>query len=341
MVALDHVRCRALGKFFKELRFPEAAKIDPPGDLSGPDLRMLYFIVVAICHQTSPIGKPRLAGMVNGRLLFGWDYLCASWLAAAKADPSILTPGWLMFTQASDIIYLLYDSHRHCGSHITDSEGRAKLLRDIGFRMYCDGVGHIDEYYKKADGYLLDVWFSPSVHTPGLESLFSKFEAYGKDPVKKKLTYFLTLMNRYGFWRYRDIHHLGVPVDYHEVRLHLRLGTVKITDTALAAKVAACTVLNAEEDVCIRSATHRAIVEISEFSGRMPADIHNFFWNMARNCCMRDKTHCAECGSHSALPERYAGLLAEGRCVFANHCASVSLAHSEKPKEPVVDTDFY
>lgn len=335
-VIVDIGRCQRLGEFLKALRFPAADKIDSPGDLSPPELRMLYFVVAAICHQTSPPGRPTLEGMVKGELLHGWDYLRASWLGAAKADPYILTPGWLMFAQPSDIVYILYDHERKCTAHITDPDGRAALLRDIGLGMKRDGVKHVDEYYNRAGGWLKNVG-----GIIGLEHMLKKFEAYGKDPVNKKLTYFLILMARYGFWKYLDIQNLGAPVDYHEMRLHLRLGTVRITDEELAAKVASGTVLNAAEDVRIRSPIYEAIFKIAHASGRMPPDLHNFFWNMARNCCRRDETHCAECFSHGALPERYQALLVDKRCIFSAHCASVSLPHAEKSKEPKADTEFY
>ena len=335
-VLVDDERCMRLGQFLKGLGLPAAAEEEAPCTLSSRDLRMLYFIVVAVCHQTSPIGKPRLEGMINGELRFGWDYLVESWMLAAKADPAILTPGWLMFAQASDIVYLLFDNERKCGSNISDPAGRAELLRDIGFRMQKDGVRHVDEYYSRAGG-----WLKNKGGIIGLEHMLKKFEAYGKDPVNKKLTYFLILMNRSGFWKYLDIQNLGAPVDYHEMRLHLRLGTVKITDEELAAKVAAGTVLNSAEDVRIRSAIYEAIFKITDASEIMPPDLHQFFWNMSRNCCRRDETHCDKCFSHGALPERYLALLVDKRCIFSAHCASVSLPHAEKPKEPKADTDLY
>lgn len=343
-VAVDAERCRRLGEFLKTLQFPEAKEEDIPGDLSPSDLRMLYFVVVAICHQTTPLGKPRLEGMVNGRLRYGWDYLRERWLGAAKADPYILTPGWLMFARSSNVASILYDNERKRAAHITDPAGRASLLRDIGLKMKRDGVQHVDEYYDLSGGYISDSKdYRPGSDDLqfGLMSLLSRFEAYGKDPVKKKLTYFLILMNRYGFWEYRDIRHLGAPVDYHEMRLHLRLGTIKITEQELVAKVAQGSVLNSDEDVRIRSAIYEAIFKIADASGRTPPDLHYFFWNMARNCCRRDETHCRQCGKHGSLPERYEALLVDRRCIFSDCCASAAMPHSEKPKEPVADTDLY
>jgi len=334
MVFVDKERCRRLGRFLGELRFSEAKRIDAPGDMHSPDLRMLYFIVVAICHQTSPIGRPRLEGTIDGRFCYGWDYLREKLLGAAKADPYILSREWLVTAEAGDVIMILHDKER--GSTISDPKGRAELLRDIGARMYKDGVRHVDEYYDKSGG-----WLKDRTGSEGLESMLSRFDAYGRDPVKKKLSYFLILMNRYGFWDYRDIKNLGAPVDYHEMRLHLRLGTVRVIDPRLREKVNAGSILTTDEDVAIRMAVRQAIFEIAEYSGRTPADLHYFFWNMARNCCRRDETHCISCGKHGSLPDRYEMLLTDKRCVFANHCASADLPFTEKPKEPIVDTDLY
>ncbi|MBI2640258.1 MAG: hypothetical protein HYW90_05230 [Candidatus Sungbacteria bacterium] len=336
---VDRERCQWLGRFLGELRFPEARIIDAPGDLHSPDLRMLLFIVVAICHQTSPVGKPRLEGMVNGVFRYGWDYLREKWLDAVRADPYILGREWLVTAEAGDVVTILHDRER--GSTISDPKGRAELLRDIGVKMYKDGVRHVDEYYDKSGG-----WLKDRVGREGLESMLSRFDAYGRDPVKKKLSLFLILMRRYGFWDYPDIKNLGGPVDYHEIRLHLRLGTVRIIDPRLREKIYSGSVLTEEEDIAIRLAVHGAISEIAAASGRTPADVHNLDWNIARNCCRRDETHCLRCGEHPSLPPGYLDLLPrvphEGRsCVFADYCASRALPHSEKPKEPVVDTDLY
>lgn len=339
MVFVERYRCEEIGRFLGTLRFPEAKLVDVSVNLEPRDLRMLSFIVVAICHQTSPIGRSRLEGMVNGVFRYGWDYLREKWLEAARADPYILGREWLVTAQPGDVIMILHD--RELGSTISDPKGRAKFLRDIGAQMYRDEVTHIDEYYERSRGWLRD-WEGG----PGLESMLSFFDAYGRDPVRKKLLLFLILMNRYGFWNYHDIGELGVPVDYHEVRLHLRLGTVRVIDPWLQEKINSGSVLTAEEDVKIRLAVHDAIFEISEAADRTPADIHYLFWNIARNCCRRDETHCLECREHSSLPSHYSGLLPRARyeggsCVFADYCVSWALPHSEKSKEPVVDTDFY
>lgn len=338
-VRVDYLRCSQLSRLLRRIVIPSASQHyshNLPQGLSEPDIRMFYFIVVAICHQTSPIGKPRLEGMINGELLFGWDYLQAAWMRAALADRSILTREWLLNAAPSDIVYILYDNERRCGSHITDPEGRALLLNDMGRMLFRDEATHPDAYYEFSGRKIRD-----TENRFGLDSLLSRFQAYGKDPVKKKLSLFLILMHRYGFWKYEDTNNLGAPVDYHEMRLHLRLGTVVIEDSYILNKVALRKILSADEDVIIREAVSEAIFKIAEYAGVTPPDAHNFFWNMARNCCRRDETHCVECKSHPALPERHEVFVARKRCVFSDDCVSAKLPHHDKLQEPLVDTDLY
>lgn len=350
VVIVDHDRCQRIGEFIRDLPIPEAREEVFLSRLSPEDVRMLFFSVVAICHQASPIGKPRLEGMIKGKVLYGWDYLVAAWVRAAEADPTILKPLWLFSVQPSDIVSILYDYERHRGSNIHDPHGRAVLLQDIGAKMIRDGVSHVDEYYRRSRGYLWNFWHyeEHDGYQPGLESLLVGFDAYGKDPVKKKITLFLILMRQYGFWHYLDSHHLGAPIDYHEVRLHLRLGTVRIQDAALGEKIAAGKILTEAEDVLIRAAISNALFAIANASGISPAVQCYLFWNIARNCCRRDETHCQGCEEHPDMPDQYRELLLaradryeNTSCLFNDYCESRALPHNEKPREPVVETDFY
>ena len=53
----------------------------------------VYLVLVAICHQTSPKGRPPLEGTVAGKRKRGWDYLSAKFEDAARADRSLLALG--------------------------------------------------------------------------------------------------------------------------------------------------------------------------------------------------------------------------------------------------------
>ena len=146
-------------------------------------------------------------------------------------------------------------------------------------------------------------------------------------------------MRNLQLWNIRDPENLGPPVDYHEVRGHLRCGTVLITDDTLAGKIQRSEAVSAEEDVAIRQAVAEAIVRIGRSTGPTPSRLHYLFWNIFRACC-RESTHCESCPTACRLPERYAALTAGNRrCLFSAVCASSGMP--AKPIEHFAQTDFY
>ena len=155
-----------------------------------------------------------------------------------------------------------------------------------------------------------------------------KFLAY-QGPVFKKTYFFLGLMSSCGIWQFVDPEHVGAPVDYHEVRGHLRLGTVEVQEPQLQMKLFNGEPVSEHEDVEIRSAVPEAIVQISEVRGGVnPMELHYLFWNVFRAICKRSAPLC-HLAQGSDLPLRYSPLLKiEGeveRCPFASICPSVDL----------------
>jgi hypothetical protein len=90
----------------------------------------LYLSVVAICHQTSPRGHLPLEGWINGLNLRGWDYLLAKFAESAKKQPDILMPEFWSTVTAGQLLSLFRDDR--VGDRLSDAEGRASLLRDLG-----------------------------------------------------------------------------------------------------------------------------------------------------------------------------------------------------------------
>lgn len=64
----------------------------------------------------------------------------------------------------------------------------------------------------------------------------------------KKSHLFLAIMMREGDWVRMDPENLRSPVDYHEMRGHLRMGTILIQDHRLASKIQRGLTLTEEED---------------------------------------------------------------------------------------------
>ncbi len=216
---------------------------------------------------------------------------------------------------------------------MSDPELRADLVRDLGGTMLSQRWRWLDDLYKLCEGRV-------AVGEPNLFGLLAQFAAYS-DPIRKKSCFLLALMRNSGLWQYVDDENVGPPVDYHEVRGHLRIGTVEVTDPVLRRKLLTGSPVTPEEDIQIRSAVYDAIMLLSELTGlRNPSQLHYLFWNVFRSHCLRDNPLCFE--EAKTLPERYKQLSVFGnewRCPFSGVCASAS--STQRFYEHTFETTYY
>jgi hypothetical protein len=277
-------------------------------------------------------GRP-LQGLVDGRIRRGWDYLYARFESAAQAAPEILEPAdWCEFSAPR--LGALFEDKRY-GNRLTDHEGRAALLRDLGDHMLAWGWRRVDALYHHCEGRV-------AAGQPNLLGMLARLHAY-RDPLRKKSLLFLSLMRNTHTWRYEDDENLGPPVDYHEVRGHLRLGTVRVTSPELEQKLRRGTPVTAEEDQSIRGAVYDAIVSLSrDGDAGSSSRLHYLFWNVFRVVCRRRSPQCLHIGPRTSLPKRYIPLTAHeagNRCPFSSVCASAET--KDRFVEHVFETDFY
>jgi hypothetical protein len=290
-----------------------------------------YLAIVAICHQTSPIGERQLKGELDSVSKSGWDYLKEKFLIAAVSDETLVTPStWaeLTPTQLSD----LYVDTKH-GLTLNRVVERTQLLNDLGRWMKAHSIEWIEDEYERRGRRFL----GPS----GLLATLQTAAAYS-DPVQKKSFFFSSLAIKECRWTSKDFDQVPSPVDYHELRGHLRMGTVKIVDVDLAYKVQRALPISSEEDVDIRSVVQQANDLIAARTGLSSSRIHYLMWNVFRECCPRisSATHCSKCGPSCTLPSQYKQMPGyQGRCAFAGVCESAERAH--KVIEPPYVGHYY
>lgn len=309
--------CLAVARACSGGAIPTAAEQIVLGTAHSAATPDFYLALVAICHQTSPQGGPQLKGrLASGGTSVGWDYLRARLLERVGGGWLFGTPDVWRRIRASDLEAALADEDNV--RTLADCEVRAHLLRDLGVGFARCRVDRVADVYESTRRTLRD---SSRVD---MYTFLAQFVAYA-DPVEKKSSFFLSLMQSECGWRYRDVENLAPPVDYHEVRGHLRLGTVEIVDDELLRTVRARGLVDAQADIEIRSATRSAITLIASYlEPSTPADLHYLFWNTFRACCRPTSPHCTKCDGCS-LPERYRiGLpsLSNRACVFREVCPS-------------------
>jgi hypothetical protein len=331
--AVNVEACRELATVLTTLTIPPDREEMSLLELSPQAIGNFYLLLVAICHQTSPRDLPPLEGSVNGRHLRGWDFLSAKLAAAVRADPAMLAPASWSRVSPETVRELFRDAE--LGERLSDPDGRALLVNDLGRGMLQSSWEHADQLYDAASGRIAG--------GTGLLQLLARFRAYS-DPVRKKSLFYLALMRNSGLWSYADPEHLGAPIDYHEVRGHLRIGTVEIRDAALRAKLSEGREVTPEEDVSIRGAVQEALALLAENSGvRDLSRLHYMFWNVFRSCCTRESPHCDACPPTCDLPSRYVSMSSavdgERRCPFQPACKSAGCA--VKMVEHRIETDFF
>ena len=326
--------CRILAGLLSSQSIPAPREDSSLPSLSPKQVGNFYLLLVAICYQTSPRGKPPLEGDVEGRHLRGWDYLSAKLEAAARNDPGVLSPiSWARIT-GKEVRDLFRDVA--LGDRLSDPARRALLIRDLGQQMLGHSWDWAAQLYDACGGRI-------AIGNPNLLSSLSQFRAYD-DPVRKKSFFLLELMQNADLWKYADPANLGAPIDYHEVRGHLRIGTVEVRDPDLLAKIKEGEDVTPEQDIAIRQAVFQALMLVSEYSGvQNPGKLHYLFWNVFRSCCTRENPHCDRCPPTCLLPDRYVplALFAGGarRCPFSTVCSSAG----QEPKliEHTIETDYY
>jgi hypothetical protein len=216
------------------------------------------------------------------------------------------------------------------GATLADPDGRCRLIRDIGATFEREAWESAQSIYELSQGFVVR-------DNRSLLAQLKKMRAYN-DPVNKKSFFFLGLMKNTGKWTFADEENVGAPVDYHEVRGHLRIGTVCV-DASLANKIKAKRIVDEVEDIEIRGAVHQAISLIARKLSVPPMRLHYLFWNLFRNVCLREKPLCRSCHIECALPDRYQQLIQGGHCPFASRCESADLADRLIEHEFV--TDWY
>lgn len=334
LVTVDLAACQRVADWIASREIPLDAEETSLQGLSHLEVGDLYLFLVAICHQTSPLGMPPLLGAVGGKERRGWDFLLARFVEIAAHDRSVLSPGFWRGISGKQLSAMFSDPNR--GSRLIQTERRAALIHDLASTMAAHGWKHLEDVFRLAHGRV-------ATGSPNLIDLLSKFEAY-RDPVHKKAFYLLALMKNHGIWNYVDPDRLGAPVDYHEIRGHLRLGTVSLVSQQLKTKLRLRQPVDEAEDLAIRQAVFTAIGEISDRSGiREPSRLHYLFWNVFRSCCQRSETHCEACPPNCPLPSRYVPLAESyhGRgCPFRFVCQSAKDPQRRQLIEHVVSTEY-
>jgi hypothetical protein len=311
-VAPDLVRCRDVAGFLRSIILPTRLVRQ---DLFCRDRRSVgnfNALLVAICHQTQSI-----AGEVDGRWCRGWDYLEARLDRQCRSDPQFLQIERWRTLSADELDEAL--APLPMKPSFADIDARTELIRDIGRAMFDAGLTSFEELCGDMK------WRCRGEQS--IISFLKTTQAYS-DPNEKKARLLIGLLRDAHGWEFGDAHDLGAPVDYHEIRGHLRLGTVIIADSDLNARLGTGDVTS-DEDNLVRAAIGDAISAIAaDLPNYDPLKVHYVLWNFFRAICRREIPACCPGGTVStaeldpAYRDAFTGSSVDHRCGFSWFCQS-------------------
>lgn len=338
IAVVNQHRCLEVAQLLSKVLIPQPKEDLPTLPFLRPQEANFWFFLAAICHQTSPMGQPPLRGEIDGEAKMGWDFLLHTFRTAAIDDPDWLTP--LRWAECSGD-----DLQSMMGAMLNRPEQRAGLIRNLssglsglGWSSVIEAGEHCGFWIASGVGRQIDHSGGTALHSSLLDVL-AEFEAFS-DPVQKKSAFFLALMQNAGIWSYRDEQELPPPVDYHEIRGHLRIGTVVVVEE-VQMRIAGNASISVAQDTAIRWAVRDAIQSIADQLKTPSNTLHYLFWNLFRAYCRRDTPKC-DGSQFSALPSAYQQVvLASGdcRCPFVAVCQSAD--QTTVFNEPNVNTQFY
>jgi hypothetical protein len=311
-VAPDLARCRDVAGFLRRIALPGRLVRQELFCCDRRSVGNFNVLLVAICHQTQSI-----SGEVDGRWRRGWDYLEARLDGQCRNDPQFLQiERWrtLSTEELNEALAPLPTK-----PSFADIDARAELIRDIGRVMFDAGLTSFEELCVDRE------WRCCGQRS--IISFLKNTPAYS-DPNEKKARLLIGLLRDAHSWEFKDAHQLGAPVDYHEIRGHLRVGTVIVTDSDLNARIGTGNVTS-DEDNLVRAAIGDAISAIAaDLPNFDPLQVHYLLWNFFRAVCRRETPACCAGGTISrneldpAYMESFAGSNNDHRCGFSSFCQS-------------------
>jgi hypothetical protein len=260
-VEINLERCREIASVVQDMRLPQNLVRQTIFSSDRKVVGNFNLLLVAICHQTQNIH-----GKVDGKWCRGWDYLERRLNQYCQSNPKFLEiDAWSTMTQAS-LEQALCQSGE--GAAVMDAGPRVQLINDLGDQMTRAGYALFEQLYdakkRRCSGEMSIISF-----------LKERTQAYA-DPVEKKARLLIGLLRDVHGWEFSNVRELGAPVDYHEIRGHLRLGTVIINDEALGEKIRSDSVSDSEDHL-IRDGVSDAIDAIARYA--MGADSLRVPWS--------------------------------------------------------------
>lgn len=269
---LNDTQCRAVGAIAARLPCEAGHFLPPPpaGVAVDDDTEALFWMVATgICQQTRT-----LDGTIAGRRLRGSDYLISALRQHLGAHLDRWSAKALTTWTVDELRGSVSDAGDPSTSTLDREKERLRLLQSIGLHIA-----------REWGGKAMLLFTGSNRRVESLLARLAPMEAYS-DPVAKKSLLLLNFLNELGLWPLADRESLDVAVDYHIMRVAMRIGLVEIKDELLRRRLVDGGEVDAATDNALRLAVRDACRRVLKVTpGLASFHLDNLLWMIGRNCC--------------------------------------------------------
>jgi len=235
---------------------------------------------------------------INGKIYKGSDFVWAAFARAAEERPELLTIE-RMATDPTLFSTICTADDGRCP--IPDLASHQQLHQAHGHAMKRQWPGGYQDIVRQANA-------TPKPVQAILRTL-GGLPGYMSDPMAKKANLLAVILGARpeGFLQTKDPENIAPIVDYHMMRVCLRTGLVNIENADLERRLCTRMWVDPTEELAIRQATGRAILNLVEQTGCSVAAIDGLFFKIGRKHCVEtEEPTCGQCPLHDACAQHTA-----------------------------------
>lgn len=299
---------------------------------SVDDEANFWCFVIAICQQTRTV-----RGVVEGVPVRGSDYLVGRARTRVLADSQAFSPSAVLRWSADDLLAFFSDTDVARDSTLDRADERLRLLKGVSELLTTRYDSSFLRLVRDAKGCVAG--------DDGVVARLAECEAYA-DPARKKSYLLLIFLMRLRIVAPTDPESIGLPIDYHLLRVLLRAGVVRVDDSSFRRRLIDRVRCSGDEDAELRLVASEAGRRIAVTLGGALFEVDNLLWMIGRNCCFYE--HDPVCREPKPCAHRTGCSLIEStdyacpdRCPLEGACRASLDADFARLVEPNVETHYY
>jgi hypothetical protein len=243
--------------------------------------KTLDYFFAATVHQFSfwsthnqKYDQPLLAPL-GGTMHKGSDYLWESFRLALEKDEDFCSPERQANLSTNEFTEILRDDNGNnpmpaLELHLEESRRYGKDMLALGLTPNSI-IENVSKSINPLQTFL---------------KLLDNVGGYKEDPLRKKSGLLALILNQRPeqFLTIHEHEQVDPVIDYHAMRLCLRVGLINVLDEKLSVKLIDRKIVSPSEEWAVRYASYRAREQIVKLSGKSEGAVDYFFFN-ARNSC--------------------------------------------------------